>query len=59
MDHFMMWRYRDAADFSKPSTFLREETIEVAGAAVACYVLTVSPQQGGSSAYTWWIDQKR
>lgn len=57
MDHFMMWRYRGAADFADKSKLLREDAIDVAGAKVACYVVTVSPRRG--SAYTWWVDKKR
>ena len=58
MDQFMMWRYRGAAALTGGSKFLREDAIEVAGAKVACYVVTVSPERPGS-AYTWWVDKKR
>jgi len=58
VDHFLMWRYRGAADFAAGAKFLREETLEIAGAKLACYVVTVSPAKG-ESAYTWWVDKLR
>jgi hypothetical protein len=58
MDHFMMWRYRGAADFADGPKFLREETLEVAGAKIPCFVLTVKPPRS-SLVYTWWIDKTR
>ena len=58
MDYVMMWRYRGATGFADRAKFLREDTIEIAGTRVACYVVTVSPEQRGS-AYTWWVDEKR
>lgn len=57
MDHFLMWRYRGAVDITDGSKFLREEAIDVAGAKVVCYVVTLVPEQRGS-AYTWWVDKK-
>jgi outer membrane lipoprotein-sorting protein len=57
VDHYLMWRYRGAADFAATARFLREETIEIAGAKVPCYVVAVSPERGGHT-YTWWVDQK-
>lgn len=57
MDHYLMWRYRGAADFAATAKFLREETIEIAGAKVPCYVVAVSPVRG-QEVYTWWIDRK-
>jgi outer membrane lipoprotein-sorting protein len=56
MDHFMMWRYRGAAGFSD-ARFLRDETLEFAGAKVDCYVVTVAQKSGGY-AYTWWVDKQ-
>jgi outer membrane lipoprotein-sorting protein len=56
MDTFMMWRYRAAEAFVASSAFLREETVEVSGAKVACYVVSVTPEPKGS-AYIWWIDK--
>jgi outer membrane lipoprotein-sorting protein len=58
MDRFMMWRYRAAANSNTGSKYLREEAIDIEGAKVACYVLTISPERLGS-AYTWWVDKKR
>jgi outer membrane lipoprotein-sorting protein len=58
MDHFMMWRYRGAADFAARAEFLREETVGIGGAKALCYVVKVSPMEG-ESAYTWWIDKQR
>jgi outer membrane lipoprotein-sorting protein len=58
MDHFMMWRYRAAADFPDQAKFLRDESIGIAGNKIDCYVVTVSPQRRGPS-YTWWIDKTR
>ncbi len=57
VDHFLMWRYRAAADFASGAKLLREESIEIAGAKVDCYVVTVSPEKRGL-AYTWWVDKK-
>ena len=60
-DVFMMGRYRGAADHAGASKFLREESIEIAGTKVACYVchvVTVSAE-GEESSCTWWIDKKR
>jgi outer membrane lipoprotein-sorting protein len=58
-DPFLMWRYRGAADFAEGAKFLREETIEIDGAKVDCYVLTVSPERNGSRlTYTWWVEKK-
>ncbi len=56
MDHLIMWRYRDAKDFTNGSRFLREETIEFEGAKVDCYVVAV-PQKG--PVFTWWVDKVR
>jgi outer membrane lipoprotein-sorting protein len=58
MDGFMMGRYRGAADHTDAAKFLREETIEAAGAKLACYVVTVF-SSGSRSAYTWWVDKAR
>ena len=55
MDTFMMWRYRSAADFAVGSKLVRDDVIEFGGAAVDCYVLTISMKLGG---YTWWVDKK-
>jgi outer membrane lipoprotein-sorting protein len=58
-DHFMMWRYRSATDFVEEARLLREETIEIAGAKVDCYVVTVLPKVGGNKlVYTWWVDRQ-
>jgi len=40
-DPFQMWRFRSATDFVDGAKFLREETIEIGGAKLDCYVLTV------------------
>lgn len=58
LDYFMTGRYRRAADFIDGAKFLREESVEIAGVKVACYVVTVSPQSPNLT-YTWWVDQKR
>ena len=42
----MMWRYRGATDFVEGAKFLREETIEIAGFKLDCYVVTVLPKIG-------------
>ncbi|HEX3743371.1 MAG TPA: hypothetical protein VHW09_05565 [Bryobacteraceae bacterium] len=55
MDHFMMWRYRSATDFAAGAKVLREEALELAGAASDCYVVTLSTKTG---AYTWWVDKR-
>jgi outer membrane lipoprotein-sorting protein len=57
VDHFLMWRYRSAGDFVKSAKFLREESIEIAGTKVACFVVTVSPTNLGLE-YTWWVDKQ-
>lgn len=57
MDHFIMWRYRGAADFAGNAKFLREETIEFSGARVDCYVVALFPN--GKTAYTWWVAKSR
>ena len=55
----MMWRYRGATDFVEGAKFLREETIEIAGFKLDCYVVTVLPKIGGNrSAYTWSVDKQ-
>lgn len=56
VDHFLMWRYRSAGDFVKGAKFLREESIEIVGAKVACFVLTVAPDS--KLEYTWWVDKQ-
>jgi len=58
MDNFMMWRYRAAADSLDRAKFMREESIEIAGTKIDCYVVMVSPQKR-ESIYTWWIDKTR
>jgi outer membrane lipoprotein-sorting protein len=58
MNHFMTWRYRGAADFADGAKFLREETLEVAGGKIPCFVLTIKPPDG-ALIYTWWIDKTR
>jgi outer membrane lipoprotein-sorting protein len=57
VDHFLMWRYRSAGDFVKGAKLLREESIEIGPAKVACYVVTVSPPDLGF-VYTWWVDKQ-
>ncbi|HTA69548.1 MAG TPA: hypothetical protein VK776_14765 [Bryobacteraceae bacterium] len=52
-----MWRYRHAEDFTKGAKFLREESIEITGAKIACFVLTVAPS--GKLEYTWWVDKQK
>lgn len=56
MDEFVRGRYRGATA-ADSARLLRSETIAAGGAPVACYVVEVS--LGGSSPYTWWVDQKR
>jgi len=61
MDSFMMGRFRSVGDHTGGSKFLREESIEIAGTKIACYVchvVIVSPDSGEYS-FTWWIDKKR
>lgn len=57
MDHFMAWRYRGAADFIDGAKFLREESLEIAGRKIDCYVVTLLPEKRGRT-YTWWIEKK-
>jgi outer membrane lipoprotein-sorting protein len=51
MDDFMTRRCRSAEDFSDEATFLREEAMEVGGAKIECYVVSMTDG-------TWWIDKK-
>jgi len=55
VDFSTMLRYRTAADFSATAGFLREETIEIAGAKIVCYVVLVREEK---YEYTWWVDEK-
>jgi outer membrane lipoprotein-sorting protein len=55
VDFFIMSRFREAAKNGGAATFLREEALEVAGAEVPCYVLSV---RRGNGEYTWWVDKK-
>jgi outer membrane lipoprotein-sorting protein len=57
IDDFMMSRYRDAGDYTGGATLLREETIDIRGVTVDCYVLHV-PAHRDPAAYTWWVDKK-
>jgi outer membrane lipoprotein-sorting protein len=57
MDYFLTWRYRGASDLAGGAKFLREESIDIAGQKIDCYVVTVSPQNHGLT-YTWWIEKK-
>ena len=52
-----MWRYRSATDFADTAKYLREESVEIAGVKVACYVVTVSPEKR-KLTYTWWVEKK-
>ena len=56
LDHFLMWRYRNAAEFAKTAKFLREESIDIKGAKIDCLVLTVAPS--GKLEYTWWVEKQ-
>jgi outer membrane lipoprotein-sorting protein len=59
MDYFMMMRFREAVNFVNESKFLREESIDVAGKKVDCFVVAVSQGRrsvGGPN--TWWVDKK-
>ena len=58
VDEFAMMRYRRATDFIEGAKFLREETIELGGTKVDCYVVTVS-RDGSKFPYTWWVDKQR
>jgi outer membrane lipoprotein-sorting protein len=58
VDEALMGRYRRAADFVGGAKLLREESIEIAGAKVLCYVVTVSADTS-ETPYTWWIDKTR
>jgi len=55
-DRVAMEKYRIAADFTDGAKFLREDEIEVAGAKVGCYVVSIPEKEPGP--YTWWIDKK-
>ncbi len=57
VDNFLMWRYRSATDFADTAKYLREESVEIAGVKVACYVVTVSPEKR-KLTYTWWVEKK-
>jgi len=56
VDHFIMYRYR-TADLNEETKYLRDETIDYAGAKVDCYVVSVSQRKGGFTC-TWWVDKK-
>ena len=56
-DRVAMEKYRVAADFADAAKFLREDEIEVAGAKVGCYVVSVPEKWPGP--YTWWFDKER
>jgi outer membrane lipoprotein-sorting protein len=56
MDQVAMQKYRVAADFIVGATFLRDDEIELAGAKVSCYVVSVPEEWPGP--YTWWIDKE-
>lgn len=58
LDHFVMWRYRDAATFAPEATMLGRESIPFDGGNVDCYMILVAPKPGGPK-YTWWVDTKR
>lgn len=58
VDLFLIGLYRNAADLAAGAKFLRREEIEVAGAKLDCYVLSVSPGHWQPSQ-TWWVDAKR
>jgi outer membrane lipoprotein-sorting protein len=57
IDDFMMSRYRDADDYTGGATLLGEETIDIGGVTVDCYVLHVRTHRD-PAAYTWWVDKK-
>ena len=54
-DRVAMEKYRVAADFVDGAKVLREDEIEVAGARVGCYVVSVPEKRPGP--YTWWVDK--
>ncbi len=56
VDDFTMSPYR-GADAVEEAKYLRDETIDYAGAKVDCYVVSVSLRKGGP-IYTWWVDKK-
>ena len=55
VDYVTMSRYRDAAKNAVSAEYLRDEEIEIGGAKVACYVVSVPDR---NTQYTWWIDKK-
>jgi len=55
VDDSAMSRFRTARDSAAKARFLREEEVQVGGARIACFVLSV-PE--GEAEYTWWIDRK-
>lgn len=57
IDYFLTWRYRSAADFAEGARFVRQDSLDIAGAKHACYVVTVTPNKRGLS-YTWWVDTR-
>jgi outer membrane lipoprotein-sorting protein len=57
IDEVAMGPIRRAVNFIKGAKLLREETIELAGAKLNCYVVSI-PQKGEVSANTWWVDKQ-
>ena len=55
VDYVTMSRYRDAAKNAVVAKFLRNEKIEIGGANVACYVVSLPDR---NTQNTWWIDKK-
>jgi outer membrane lipoprotein-sorting protein len=53
-------RFRTAGDAAPRAKMLREETIEIGGEKIVCFVVTlpVSMPQEGTSPHTWWIEKK-
>jgi outer membrane lipoprotein-sorting protein len=57
IDEVAMRPIRRAVNFINGAKLLREETIELAGAKMNCYVVSI-PQKGEVSTNTWWVDKQ-
>jgi outer membrane lipoprotein-sorting protein len=53
VDFWIMSRYREPVKNSSEARLLREETIEIAGVQIPCYVVSVDKD----GKLTWWVDK--
>ena len=51
-------RFRNAAKAAGRARVLREESLEVGGSSVACWVIEII-DESKSNYYTWWVDKSR